>query len=82
MAHVVITSTLGRKFAQGQTCFDIAAGNVRELFRALEQAYPGLGTEIEQAHGVAIDGEFVQDPLAEPLPPDAEVFVLPKIAGG
>lgn len=82
MAHVVITSTLGRKFAQGQTRFDIAADNVRELFRALEQAYPGLGAEIEKAHGLAIDGEFVQDPLAEPLPANAEVFVLPRIAGG
>ncbi|MGH1361145.1 MAG: MoaD/ThiS family protein [Burkholderiaceae bacterium] len=78
----MITSTLGRQFAQGQTRFEIAAANVRELLKILDQRFPGLGTEIDRAQGLAIDGEFIQDPLAQPLPDNAEVFVLPKIAGG
>lgn len=82
MAQVVVTSTLARQFTAGQTRLEIVTDNVRDLLRILEQRFPGLGVEIERAQGLAIDGEFIQDPLAEPLHEQAEVFVLPKIAGG
>jgi molybdopterin converting factor small subunit len=82
MAQVVLTSNLGDRFTDGETRLEVAAENVRQLLRSLEADYPGLGTEIEQAQLLAIDGEIYRDPFLQRLQPDAEVFVLPKIAGG
>jgi hypothetical protein len=31
---------------------------------------------------VAIDGEIFQDALLEPIPPGAEVHLMPQIGGG
>ena len=58
------------------------ADNVRVLLRLLNQQYPGLGQEIERSQGIAIDGEFYQDPHDQALGAESEVFILPKIAGG
>ena len=82
MARVVLTGTLGNRFTAGKTQLDIPASNVRELLRQLEQRYPGLGTEIEQALALAIDGEIYQEPYLESLSKNSEVFVLPKIGAG
>lgn len=82
MPGVQITHELADAFTSGCTHLNVNAGNVRVLLRMLEAQYPGLGKEIERSHGIAIDGEFFQEPLAEPLSAASEVFVLPRIAGG
>ncbi|MEZ5594564.1 MAG: MoaD/ThiS family protein [Gammaproteobacteria bacterium] len=82
MARVILTGTLGNRFTAGATRLDIPARTVRELLRQLEQHYPGLGEEIEQALALAIDGEIYQDPYLEALREDSEVFILPKIGAG
>ena len=82
MARVVLTSTLANRFTGGQHDLSTAAVNVRQLIRDLEERFPGLGREIEQAAALAIDGEIYQDPYSERLAEDTEVFVLPKIGGG
>lgn len=82
MAKVVLTGSLSDRFAGGETELDVEASNVRQLLRALEARYPGLGNEIERAQLLAIDGEFYQDPFMQSLNADAEVYVLPKMAGG
>ena len=78
----MLTSTLSSQFTGGQSKLEVQASNVRQLIRDLEARFPGLGTEIELASALAIDGELYQDPYLEPLDDDTEVFVLPKITGG
>ena len=82
MPHIVLTSTLSNRFTEGVHRFDVSATNVRQLFRELEERYPGLGREIENAQALAIDGVIFQDPYLQSIAADAEVFVLPKLGGG
>lgn len=82
MARVVLPTSLGQRYTNGETEFELAAQNVRQLIRLLDEKYPGLGHEIQEANALAIDGEIYQDPFLEEIGPDSEVFVLPKIGGG
>ena len=81
MARVVLTGNL-RKFTGGETEVELEAGNVRQLFRALGERYPDLKPHLDAGLAVAIDGQIYQDAWLEPIPPDAEVHLLPQIAGG
>ena len=81
MIRVVLTGNL-RKFTGGETEVELEAGNVRQLFRELGTRYPELKPHLEEGVAVAIDGAIFQDALLEPIPPDAEVHLLPQIAGG
>ena len=82
MARVVLPVGLGQRFTNGQTEFELDARNVRQLIRLLDEKFPGLGHEIQEANALAIDGEIYQDPYLEPVGENSEVFVLPKIGGG
>lgn len=82
MAQVVLTSTLANRFTGGDTHLDVSAASVRELLKILETDYPGLGTEIENAQLLAIDGEIFQEAFLQKIKPGSEVFVLPKLGGG
>ncbi len=81
MVRVVLSGNL-RTFTGGETEVEIEAGNVRLLFRALGERYPDLEPHLEAGLAVAIDGQIYQDAWLEPIPPDAEVHLLPQIAGG
>jgi molybdopterin converting factor small subunit len=81
MIRVVLSGNL-RKFTGGETEVELEAGNVRQLFRALGERYPDLKPHLEEGVAVAIDGEIFQDALLEPIPPGAEVHLMPQIAGG
>jgi sulfur-carrier protein len=61
---------------------DIEAHNINSLLSALAERLPALAPEIEAGVAVAIDGQIFQDQLLKPLAADAEVVVLPQIAGG
>lgn len=82
MARVSSTAQAVRDLTGGVTEFDIPARSVRELFSALDARYPGLGELASSRMALAIDGEIHQDALAEALAPDAEVVLIPRIAGG
>ncbi len=58
------------------------AASIRALVRDLETRFPGLGRQVEESMAVAIDGVMHQDDLTAPIPPDAEVYLLPRIGGG
>ena len=74
---------MARRFAGGQLEVSVDADNVRALIRALDGQFPGLGEVLSDDNiAVAIDGDICQDPLLEPVGPDAEVFFLPAIRGG
>ena len=81
MAKVVLTGNL-RQFTAGESEFELEASNVRQLFRKLSERHPGLEPHLEEGVAVAIDGQIFQDSLLEPIPPESEVYLIPKIAGG
>jgi molybdopterin synthase sulfur carrier subunit len=60
----------------------VEAKNVMQLFRQLGELYPMLKPVLEEGFAVAIDGELYEDALLQPIGPDSEVILVPKIAGG
>ena len=61
---------------------NINATTVGELMRKLEEQYPRTLPFIEAGIAVSIDGTIYQDSWSQPLPSDAEIYLLPRIAGG
>jgi molybdopterin converting factor small subunit len=82
MAHVVTTTSDLADFTGGVTEFDLAADNVGQLLQAMDARFPGLGEFVQRRMALAIDGEIHHDAFAEPLRPDAEVCLIPRIGGG
>jgi MoaE-MoaD fusion protein len=56
-----------------------APATVAELRRALVERHPALGRVLPQCR-IAVDQEMASD--ADPLPPGAEVAVIPPVSGG
>lgn len=81
MARIVLTRAL-RKFAEGEGEFELEVSTVQALFRELSLRYPALKPHLEDGVAVAIDGQIYQDALFEPIPSNAEVHIIPQIAGG
>ena len=71
-----------REWTGGAEQVDVAASDVRQLIRALDDRYPGIGEQLREGVAIAIDGEIINDPLLEPIEPDSEVHFLPPISGG
>ena len=68
--------------AGGKDAVEIEAKDIRELFRKLRSQYPGLEPHIERGIAVSIDGTIYRDTWSKKIPPDAEIYLLPRIAGG
>ena len=81
MPRVVLVGNLAQ-LTGGVTEFQLPATSVRQLFQQLTELHPAIGPHLETGVAVAIDGQIFQDALLEPIAPDAEVFLLPQIAGG
>ena len=81
MARVVLTGNL-KHYTGGATELELDARTVRHLFGLLAERYPLLGPHLETGLAVAIDGRMYQDAWLEPIPSDAEVYLMPQIAGG
>ena len=58
------------------------ARNIRELFQELKERFPGISTYLDLGIAVAIDGTIYRDNWSKKLPEDAEIFLLPRLAGG
>jgi molybdopterin converting factor small subunit len=82
VTHVVAACSSCRAFTGDVTAFDVEAATVRAMIGELERRYPGFGEHIERRMAIAIDGEIHQDALFEPLGPESEVYLIPKIGGG
>jgi len=82
MARVIVASQMCRPFLGDVTELDVEAGTVRALIQELERRFPGLGEQVDESMAVAIDGVICQDSYLEPIGPDSEVCLIPKIAGG
>jgi len=81
MARIVLTHNLAQ-LAGGAGELEIDAGNIRQLLGQLGARYPALKPHLVEGLAVAIDGEIFQDAWLEPIPPDSEVHLIPRIAGG
>ncbi len=81
MVQVTLIGNLSQ-FTGGETTFEMDASSVRQLFARLGALHPALAPHLEQGLAVAIDGQIYQDALFQAIAPDAEVHILPQIAGG
>ena len=82
MARVIVSSKMCQPYLGDVTEFEVEAATVRALIRELDRRYPGLGAQVDESMAVAIDGVICQDTYLEPIRPDSEVCLIPKIAGG
>ena len=68
--------------AGGVRTIEVEAADIRALFRVLAQRYPGTAPLIARGIAVSIDGVLYRDTWSKDLPAGAEIFLLPRIAGG
>lgn len=81
MVKVQIWGSLKDAF-DGESEIEVEAKNLRQLVEALEQRFPGIGEEFADQISVAIDGKLYNDNWFQPIAPESEVVVLPRISGG
>ena len=81
MAEIHLWGAL-RPAAGGASSVEIEAGDIREMFRKLEEQYPGMAPHIARGIAVSIDGKIFRDSWGEKLPAGAEIYLLPRIQGG
>ena len=68
--------------AGGLTRFELEASNIREILTGLGEACPRLKPVLKQGVTVAIDGELYRNAWFQPVKPDSEIYILPRMAGG
>ena len=81
MLKVSLSGSL-RDAAEGAASVSIEAATIRELLRKLIERYPQLQRAVDEGVAVSINGDIFRDNWGEAIPPDAEVFLLPRIQGG
>jgi sulfur-carrier protein len=81
MVEVTLWGSLGAA-AGGQSKIEVDAKTIRELFRKLAEQFPNLEPWIDRGIAVSIDGTIYRDTWSKELPQDAEIFLLPRLAGG
>ena len=77
-----MSSGFSRRYTGGVREFAIEAKNLRDVIKALDKLYPGLGEHLEEETTVAIDGEIHEVGYFQPLRQGSEVFFIPKLEGG
>ena len=78
----VAFSGIIKKAAGGVETVEIEAANIRQLLTRLGEQMPALKPHIDKGVAVSIDGEIYRDAWFKEIPPDAEVFIIPRLAGG
>ena len=81
MVEVTLWGSLGAA-AGGRNKVEIEAKDIRELFGKLAEQFPPLQPWIDRGIAVSIDGTIYRDTWSKELPKDAEIFLLPRLAGG
>ena len=74
----------------GNATVEVPGGTLRSVIYALEDRYPAIRPllldettgEIRHEIAVAINSEITENGLLEPVPEDAEIYLVPAIAGG
>ena len=81
MHHVRLSGQL-RSAANNLEVIEMHADTIRELLFNITERYPQFDAHIEAGIAVSIDGEIYRDNWNTKIPPDSEVFLLPRIPGG
>ena len=81
MARVTISGSFCAEFLGEVSALDLPATSPFHLLRLLDGQFPGLGEHLEARAALAVDGVLVSD-WTQALLPDAEVLLLPRVAGG
>ncbi len=81
MIDVRLGATL-RSMAGGRQSFPVEAGTVGQVLERLQGAYPELSAVLDRGVAVAIDGRIYRDSLLQRVPDGAEVYLMPRVAGG
>lgn len=71
-----------RAAAGGQDSVNVEASTIRQLIERLVDLYPAMAGEVDKGIAVAIDGVVYRDDWTQRIPENAEVFLMPRIAGG
>ena len=71
-----------RDAAGGAASIEVEAATIRELLRKVVERYPRMQNKLDEGIAVSINGNIYRDNWSESLPADAEIFLLPRIAGG
>jgi molybdopterin synthase sulfur carrier subunit len=81
VAKVIVWGSL-KPHTGGKANFEIEAKNVQDLLARLGETYPGLQPQLKRGVSVSIDGVIFRDGWLQPLKPESEVFLLPRMVGG
>jgi molybdopterin synthase sulfur carrier subunit len=81
LARIVLTGLPGVALPGGGEELQIDAGNIFQLVAALDRISPGFADVAEARVAFAVDGVLTTD-WATPFAADAEVLVVPRLAGG
>ena len=81
MAKVIVWGSL-KPHTGGKASVEIEAENVRDLLARLGESYPGLQPQLKRGVSVSIDGIIFRDSWLQPIRPDSEVVLLPRMVGG
>ena len=71
-----------RPLVGGASSVSIEAATIRELFRKLQEQYPGMEAHIKRGVAVSINGKIYRDLWDTSLPQGAEIYLMPRIPGG
>lgn len=84
MAEAVTVELYGSLTAHtgGEKHVTVEAANLRDLYKALSERYPGLEPHLDGNVSVSIDGRIYTEALFELIGPENELVLLPRIAGG
>ena len=81
MLQVILDGNL-RAAAGDAESVQMEAASIGELLRRLAVRYPQMQKQLDEGVAVSINGNIYRDDWSQPIPADAEVFLLPRIAGG
>ena len=81
LVQVSLTGAL-RLAADGHASIDIEARTIGELITTLVEQFPDMSEVLEEGIAVAIDGVIYRDDWTQRIPNGAQVFLMPRIAGG
>lgn len=81
MVQVVLWGSL-KSAAGGTEAHEVEAKNIRELLTRLGEDHPKLKPVLDKGVTVTIDGTIYRHDWFQPISPESEVYILPRMAGG
>ena len=60
----------------------VLSTEANELISKLVERYPKLHAHVDDGIAVSVNGHIYRDNWSASIPPDAEVFLLPRLQGG